>query len=107
MKGCVLSLATVVLAGAIFSARQARHPTAAAIVQQSAEDSIKTQAYEACRVSLPDLRLRPGELVFRAPGRYQVIRRRQADQIACVTWQGKVQYVDTALIQPGNGVITP
>lgn len=104
--GCVASLAIlIILAG--LSTRQARQKPASVIMQQAAEESIKVAALEACKARLPGLGLRVQELVFRAPGRWQVIRRRQHDQISCATWQGQVQYVDTALIQPGNGVITP
>lgn len=49
--------------------------------------------------------LRNSQLIYRGPGRYQVVERRVKDQIVCSTWQGRLQFVDTALIQPGNGKI--
>jgi hypothetical protein len=82
-----------------------RHPPESVPIQQAQEDSLKQQSYHACNQAVPDVRFRVAELVERAPGRWQVIRRRKQDQLVCTAWQGKVQNVDTAIIQPGNGVI--
>ena len=97
--GCMALLG---LAALVCSTRPHK-PSVRQIMEKAQEESIAVQAYEACKAKLPDLHLRRQELVFRAPGRYQVVRRRNQDQISCITWQGQIQFVDTALIQPGNG----
>lgn len=99
--GC---LAVLGLIGLVCSTRPHR-PSATTLRQQAVEAQVARTAYQACRAKLPDLQFRWKELVYRAPGRYQVVRRREKDQISCITWQGQIQYVDTAVMQPGNGVI--
>lgn len=81
-------------------------PPESVTIQQAQEDSLKQQSYHLCNKALPGIRYKVAELVERAPGRWQAIRRNQHDQIVCTAWQGQVVGIDTAIIQPGNGVIT-
>lgn len=100
--GCLSLLGLI---GLVLSTRP-HQPSARQVLEKAKEESVAVQAYEACRAKLPDLQFRRQKLVYRAPGRYQVVRRREHDQISCITWQGQIQFVDTAIIQPGNGVIS-
>lgn len=102
--GCLTAIAAVLLSG-LGSYEGHKTPVTSVAVQQAAEDSLKQQSYHACNKALPDIRFKVAELIERAPGRWQAIRHRPQDQLICTAWQGKVVYIDTAMIQPGNGVI--
>lgn len=103
MRGPVIIAVAALM---VVASRQACHVSDRQVVQQAEEDSLRLASFYGCQATLPGLHLMPREIVYRAPGRYQVVRRREKDQIACITWQGQVQYVDTAIIQPGNGDVT-
>lgn len=99
--GCTfLVVAVVLFAG---TRRQGIAPKAHHLEAQAVEDSIRLQAVFVCKQV--GRTLRHSKLVYRGPGRYHIIERRQKDQIVCSTWQGRLQFVDTTLIQPGNGKI--
>ena len=103
--GCLLLVGVLVLAG-IGQCLGSRQPPVDQLVQQAQEDSLKQLSYHVCNQAAPGLRFRVTEAVERAPGRWQLIRRRQKDQVVCTMWQGSLWNVDTAIRQPGNGIIT-
>lgn len=103
--GCFIVLGVLILSG-VGRCVSDSQPLVAQVVQQAQEDSLKQLSYHVCSKAEPGLRYRVAEAVQRAPGRWQFIRRRKADQIVCTAWQGKLLNVDTAYFQPGNGYYT-
>lgn len=104
--GCLLLMVACGV-GMIGVRRQEGHVSAARLQQQVVEDSLMRASFKACDKAVPEAGFTLHQLVQRAPGRWQVIKRGKADQLICTAWQGRLQSVDTAIIQPGNGQLNP
>lgn len=87
--------------------QQEGQASASMIQQKVVEDSLMRASFKACTKAVPEAGFTLRSLIQRAPGRWQVIKRRHVDQLTCTAWQGRLQAVDTAIIQPGNGQLNP
>lgn len=87
--------------------KERTHVPAQMVIEQAKEDSLKLLSFETCNKVDPAIRFKVRELVQRAPGRWQTIRRQEKRQLICTAWLGRLQAYDTAMIQPGNGQLAP